>query len=137
MKRFFIMLLMVLIICLTGVTWGADATLRSGYNVKQWYYTEAIADTVAGSIVKIPALPAGAEISVALICGANTGTVYFTHSTDALVAADIAGGVKTNAAWIEWDKGTVTGSESDTYVGKITGVYGKSVSGAISIQVRY
>jgi hypothetical protein len=111
-----------------AVDYGTDRALVSVKAGKT--YTETIASGGTSSVFAIPAIQGKRGVSIRLICGANTGTVYTSFSADALVAAGTAN-------WGEWDRGTVTGTVDDVTLGSVTGVYAESVSGEIKIEIVY
>ena len=115
-----------------GLAWsaeyGSDRALTSIKAGK--VYTETIADGEDGSVFAVPAILGKTAISVRLICGANTGKIRTSTSSDAAVAAGTAN-------WNDWDKGTVTGTTEDVIVGPVTGIYAVSVSGEITVEIVY
>lgn len=91
---------------------------------KGYTFREALADGVTGEAVVIRPMTNQKNITIKIMCGANSGKVQYTLSPDAMVVAG-------TADWSDWEKGTVSGTEIDVAIGPITGLRGVSVSGAI------
>jgi hypothetical protein len=91
-------------------------------------YSETIADGANGDTVLLPGISDSERVTCTIIAGANTGKFQFTTSSDAAVLAD-------TCTWIDWPKGTVTGTEYDLLLGPVTAVRGVSVSGEINIEI--
>lgn len=91
-------------------------------------YTETIADGANGDSVLLPGIADAERVTCTIIAGANTGKFQFTTSSDAAVLAG-------TCTWIDWPKGTVTGTEYDLLLGPVTAVRGVSVSGEINIEI--
>ena len=87
-------------------------------------HSETIAGGATGGAVKIQA---GRRVSVA-IHPAGTAAVDYTISAHADIDAAAAN-------WTEWADGNVTASTSDALNGPVTGVRGRSISGAATFEV--
>jgi hypothetical protein len=93
-------------------------------------YSETIADGTDGDTILLPGLSASEVVTCNMIAGVNTGKFQYTVSSDAKVAAG-------TCTWIDWPKGTVTGTHTDALLAPVTGLRGVSVSGEINIEVLY
>ena len=96
---------------------------RSGYE-----YTETISTGQIGNTIKITPITTKTGISCSLIAGTGYGKIQTTISPDAQVAAG-------NANWVDWPKGSVTGTEGDIIIGQVSGIRGISISGEIVLEV--
>lgn len=104
---------------------------QSRYGLKNEYgyvHTESILTTATGNDIRIPALPAGKNITCTLIAGASTGKFQITTSSDSVVTAG-------TATWQDWAQGNQTGTVSDAIISGVTAIRGVSVSGAIAIEI--
>lgn len=93
-----------------------------------WHYTAAIGTGATGSDIRIPSLPLGKTIHIALIAGANTGKFQVSSSSDAAITAG-------TATWSDLTLSSTTGTVRDVVLGQITGLRGVSISGEIVIEV--
>jgi hypothetical protein len=93
-------------------------------------YSETIADDTNGDTILFPKLSESRIVTCNMIAGTNTGKFQYTVSSDAKVAAG-------TCTWIDWPKGTVTGTHTDALLAPITGLRGVSVSGEVNIEVLY
>jgi len=93
-----------------------------------WHYTAAIGTGATGSDIRIPSLPAGKSISIALIAGANTGKFQVSTSSESAITAG-------TATWSDLTLSAATGTVRDEITAPITGLRGVSTSGAIVIEV--
>lgn len=91
-------------------------------------YAESIGTGATGKDIRIPPLPAGKTIHIALIAGANTGKFQVSSSSDAAITAG-------TATWSDLTLAAATGTVRDEITASITGLRGVSTSGAIVIEV--
>lgn len=93
-----------------------------------YHYTESISTGATGSDIRIPVIPAGRTINIALIAGASTGKFQVSTSSDAAITAG-------TATWSDLTLSATTGTVRDEITAPITGLRGVSTSGAIVIEV--
>lgn len=96
---------------------------------QSYEYAETIATGETGDVVIIPGLPAGKNITVTLIAGANSGKIQYTTSMDSAVLAG-------TAVWQDWDNGVSSGSLTDVFVSVVSAIRGVSTSGEIKIEIK-
>ena len=97
-------------------------------NTGGYTYTTDI-ENGESDIVKLHPAGRGMSVGVAvLICGAGTGRIDVTFDSHTMI--DLG-----TAIWIPWDKGEITGTESDTFLLKPTAIKAVSVSGAITFKL--
>ncbi len=98
--------------------------LSGGYS-----YSEDLADGITSDPVYIRSTGRGnSHLSVSMICGSNTGKIQTTISSLAKIEAG-------TATWIDWDKGSVTGTQIDVLVALVSAIRGVSVSGSVSFEI--
>lgn len=92
----------------------------------QYVYSETIADGENGQPIYL--YPLKRNVSCRIHTEENTGKFQTTLSS--------LNAIKNNTAlWSDWDKGSITGTDSDVIIGQITGLRGVSESGEIVIEV--
>ncbi len=130
MKRILLTAILVIAFASVGMADSLSSRTTSGSELG-YFYEATIADGVTGNTVPIPPLKVGSKrITVTIIAGANTGSIEFSTSSDALVAS---GG----ATWQTWPKGIVTGTHSDSLVGQVTALRAVSAAGEIKYEILY
>ncbi len=102
--------------------------LQNQFSNQGYTFTETLADGITGEPVIIPSTSSDKNTTIVVVAGAGSGKVQFTIDPDEAVTAG-------TALWIDWDKGAVTGTETDVAIGPITALRGVSVSGEISWKV--
>lgn len=126
MKKFLVCLL---IMVFATAAFAATASKRPGSYANGFHYTETVASGQIGSSVIIPPMT-DKRITVSIICGAGSGKVQTTTSSD----ASIAGGT---ATWLDWASGAVSGTVADALLGPVTGIRAVSISGPVAIEIVY
>lgn len=104
-----------------------NMTKRTSY-LEGYHYTETIATGATGKTLIIPPYIAGKQVTCRIICGAGTGKIQTSISTDSAVAAE-------TATWEDHPDGNQTGTFSDVLNGPVTGIRGVSISGEITLEV--
>jgi len=97
-------------------------------NTGGYTYTVDIANGESDTVKLFPA-GRGQSLGVAmLVCGTNTGRIDFTIDSHEMI--DLG-----TAVWVQWDKGVITGTQTDTFRIKMTALKAVSVSGAITFKL--
>jgi hypothetical protein len=131
MKKITLLSIMLIILSVSFV-YAGDLSVRPIIGAELGYhYEETIATGVTSDAIVIPPLKVGSKrVTCTIHAGANTGKFEFTTSSDAKITAG-------TAVWQDWNLGVVTGSNSDSLVGQVTGLRGVSSAGEIKIEIVY
>lgn len=94
-----------------------------------WFYTETVANGMTSDPVKIHLSGKRPyNITLAIIAGSGTGKIQYTLDDDNAIDAD-------TAVWFDWDKGEITGTETDVIIAPVSAIRGVSVSGVITFKL--
>ena len=105
-----------------------DDLFRDG-DYDGWSFTENVASAETSNPVKIKPTGRGTTYgTVQLVCAGATAKIQFTLDTFAAIDAE-------TATWTDWDKGEVTGTQTDVFAGPITGLRCVSTSGPVAWKI--
>lgn len=75
-------------------------------------------------------LPQKTPVTVTVVPGSNIGLVQYTTSPESAIDANPA-----TATWINWAKGSVTSTASDTLLGPVTALKFSATGGSVTFEI--